>query len=92
MNEVQDIGLQPGEARLNVTYGGENGDLRDPVFYDATEADIKAWATEAVQNGNVPGIAADPNVDFSDFVIDRFEAKEDMPNRLMIRPKTPFGK
>ena len=83
--------MNENEAMLNITWAGSNGDLRDPVFFDSTEADIKAWATEAIRNGNVPGIDADPNVDFTDFVVDRFAAKDDMPNRLMIRSKTPFG-
>lgn len=79
------------QARLNITYGGENGDFVDPVFFDAADSDIKAWATEAVRNGDVPGIPADVNADFNDFVVDRFSAKDDQPNRIMVRPKTPFG-
>jgi len=79
------------DALLNITVNGQNGDLRDPVSFDATDADVKAWATETVRNGGVPGINADPNVDFHDFVVDRFAAKDDLPARLMLRPKTPFG-
>lgn len=80
------------EARLNITYGGENGELPDPVSFDATDGDIKAWAAEAIQNGSVPGIKADVNADFTDFVVDRFSATEEVDhNRLMLRPKTPFG-
>ena len=80
------------DARVNVTYGGENGELPDPVFFDSSDTDVKAWVTEAVANGSVPGIPADPNADFTDFVVDRFTANEDVPyNRIMIRPKTPFG-
>jgi hypothetical protein len=78
------------EAILNITVNGEMGNLPDPVNFDATDADIRAWATEAVAAGNVPGIAA-ATVDFSTFVIDRFAEKDGLPNRLMIRPKTPFG-
>jgi hypothetical protein len=69
-----------------------NGDLPDPVNFDATDADIKTWATEAVRNGDVPGIDADPNVDFTDFVVDRFVAKDDKGNRLFLRPKAAFGR
>jgi len=87
MNEIKDT-----EARVNITWAGQNGDLPDPVMYQATEADIKAWVTEAVRTGGVPGIAAAPNADFSDFVVDRFEPTEARPHRLLaIRPKTPFG-
>jgi hypothetical protein len=85
-NEMND-----NEAMLNITYNGMNGDLRDPVHFDATDAEIKAWATEAVRNGDVVGIDADPNVDFTDFVVDRFAAKDDLPARTSLRPKTPFG-
>lgn len=79
-------------ARVNITYAGANGDLPDPVFYDSTDADLKAWVTEALRNGDVPGIPAQQNVDLADFVLDRFEANDARPFRLIsIRPKTPFG-
>lgn len=80
------------EARVNITWAGQNGDLPDPVSYDATDADVRQWITEAVRNGDVPGIARDPRADFSDFVIDRFARTETRPyNLIQIRPKTPFG-
>jgi hypothetical protein len=78
------------EANLNVTFAGSNGDLTDPIPFDATDAEIKRWAAEAVLNGNVPGIDAQ-TADFSDYVVDRFPAKDDLPNRVAVRPKTPFG-
>jgi len=83
--------MEAHEARLNITVNGMNGDLLDPVMFDATDDDIKNWATEAVSNGDVPGIEAVPNVDFTDFVVDRFTANDEQPNRIFIRPKTPFG-
>ncbi len=80
------------EARVNVTFGGNNGDLPDPVSFDATDADVRQWVTEAVQTGGVPGVAADEAADFTDFVIDRFTANEARPyNLIQVRPKTPFG-
>ena len=79
------------DARLNVTHAGANGDLPDMVNSDATDEQIKIWATEAVRAG-IPGIPADPNADFGDFVVDRFAATADVPYaRLLLRPKTPFG-
>jgi len=78
-------------ARLNVTINGQNGDYPDMVSFEATEGDIKQIAVEAIQTGYIPGITADPNVDLTDFVVDRFQATEELPPRLMIRPKTPFG-
>lgn len=84
--------LPDNMARLTITFGGQQGDLPEPVSYDSTDADLKQGAMEAVRAGDIPGIDADPDADFTDFVIDRFEARNDVPfNRLALRPKTPFG-
>lgn len=78
-------------AKLTITYNGQQGDLPDPVPYDATEATLKQMATESVRDGYVPGIDATA-ADFTDFVVDRFPARDDVRyNRLSLRPKTPFG-
>jgi hypothetical protein len=80
------------QARLNVTWSGQNGDLMDAVPFDASDREIKAWALEALRGGDIPGIAADRAANLADFVVDRFPATEEMPhNRLFVRPKTPFG-
>ncbi len=80
------------EARVNVTYAGQNGELPDPVSFDATDGDIKMWVAETIRGGGVAGIPAAQNADFTDFVVDRFEANEARPYRLIqVRPKTPFG-
>ena len=85
--------MENTQARVNITYNGENGDLPDPVFYDSSDSDIKAWVTEAVKAGSVPGIPADEHADFNDFVVDRFTANAERDyNLIQIRPKTPFGK
>lgn len=86
--------VMPGEteAVLNVTFSGQNGDLPDCVAFDAPDEQIRFWATEATRMG-VPGILADADADFSDFVVDRFRATEEIPyNRIFLRPKTPFGR
>ncbi len=84
--------FQPHEARVNVTYAGANGDLPDPMSYDASDADIKAMLTEALRTGGIPGITAQAAANLTDFVVDRFAATAEVPfNRLMVRPKTPFG-
>ena len=84
--------LQATEARVNVTWNGQNGDLPDPVYFESTDGDVRQWVTEAVQNGGVPGIGVDPNANFTDFVVDRFATTEDRPwNLISVRPKTPFG-
>lgn len=91
MTMVDNI-IQDNEARVNITWAGQNGDLPDPVSFDAGAGDVLQWATEAVRNGNVPGIQADPTADFHDFVVDRFSATEGRQyNLIQIRPKTPFG-
>lgn len=84
--------MEENQARLNITYGGQNGDLPDPISTDATDADILAWAKEAVATGGVPGIPADANVDFTDYVVARHEPTEARDHHLInLRPKTPFG-
>lgn len=83
-------GVVPGEAILNITYGGQNGDLPQPIMFDAADADIRRWATEAVRAG-IPGITADSNANFDDFVVERFGATDGLPSRVLLRPKTPFG-
>jgi hypothetical protein len=81
-----------GLARLNITWHGANGDLPDPVPYDATDAALKQMAEESIRGGYIPGIQADQGVDLSDFVVDRFPSTEQVDsNRIFIRPKTPFG-
>lgn len=84
--------IQEDQARVNVTYGGQNGDLPDPVYFDSTDGDVRAWVTEAVRNGSIPGIPADPTAEFGDFVVDRFAPTDDRTyNLIQLRPKTPFG-
>jgi hypothetical protein len=86
------VQIAANEAIVNVTYGGNNGDLNDPVSFDATDEEIRGWVTEAVRTGGVTNIATDPNANFADFVIERFASTEETPyNRIMVRPKTPFG-
>lgn len=81
-----------GRALLNITWAGQNGDLADPVRWDASDAELRQVAMEAVRSGSVPGIAADGHADFRDFVVDRFTATGEVAwNRLFLRPKTPFG-
>lgn len=90
MNEA-DLILGAAEARLNITYGGQQGDLPDTVPYDLPDADILRLAQEALIGG-IPGIDPVPDANLKDFVVDRFPARDDVPyNRLSVRPKTPFG-
>ena len=86
--EAMALGAIPAHAaRLNVTWSGSNGDLTDPVPYDASDDDLKQMA-----NGDIPGIAADETVNLNDFIVDRFPATDEIDHaRVFIRPKTPFG-
>ncbi len=79
-------------AKVNVTWAGQNGDLRDPVNYDLPSENLLRMITECVQNGDVEGIRADPAANLDGFVIDRFDATAELPNRIAARPKTPFGR
>jgi hypothetical protein len=80
------------EARVNVTWKGQNGDLPDTVSRDANDGDVRQWVTEAVRGGGIPGIHADAQADFTDFVIDRFPSNDARPyNLIQVRPKVPFG-
>lgn len=78
-------------ARLNITINGQNGDHPDPMDFELTDEEIKRIATESLISGYVTGIDAIPDANLSDFVVDRFSATDELPPRLMIRPKTPFG-
>lgn len=82
--------MQDYEAMVNVTWGGSNGELPDPVSMDASDAEIKQWVTEAVRTGGIPGIPADPGADFTDFVVNKY-SNDVRGNYIMVRPKVPFG-
>lgn len=86
--------MEEREARLNVTYNGSNGDLPDPVAYDASDEAVRQMAKEAIENGNIPGITVDGEADLTDFVVVRFPADDGsgLGNRLFVHPKTPFGR
>lgn len=81
------------EAWMNITWHGQNGDLPDPVPFHASDLELKQWAAEAIRGGSVPGIKRyRSRVSLYDFIVDRFPAnKNALYNRIMIRPKTPFG-
>lgn len=82
--------LRPFEARLNITYDGRNGDFVEPVPFDASDAELIGWATEAVRAGLLGD--ARGRVDLRGYVVDRFGATANVPHhRIFVRPKTPFG-
>jgi hypothetical protein len=89
--DAVNVAPQDNEAVLEITYQGQQGTLTDPVPWDAADGDLKQWATEALQAGGIPGLDATPNADFTDFVVHKFDAKDGLPNRIVIRPKTEYG-
>ena len=92
MSKLNDIFVRGDQARVNITFDGQNGDLPNPVRNLASDDELRCWAAEAVRTGHVPGIRADASADFTDFVIDRFSATSNRPYHLIqIRPATPFG-
>ena len=92
MEAIQPVAVGPNEARINVTWNNQNGDLPDPVSFDSTDADVRGWVSEAVRTGGVPGIRADAAANFTDYVVERFAPTEARPhNQIMVRPKVVFG-
>lgn len=90
-NEVVTRAIAPNEAKVNVTWAGQNADLPDAVLFDLPDETIRAMVAEAVRGG-LPGIAADAAVNISNHVVDRFAPTEARPwNLLSVRPKTEFG-
>lgn len=79
------------QAVVNVTYGGQNGEMPDQVFFDKTDDELIEIVQEALQGGGIPGIDMQPNADLEGFVVERYNAEDDLPNRFMVRPKVPFG-
>ncbi len=86
------LDIRNTEARVNITWRGQNGDLADSVRWNCTNGDVLGWVTEAVRAGDVPGIQPDARADFRDHLIDRFGPTQHRPyNLIQVRPPTPFG-
>jgi len=77
-------------AVLIIALDGELGESPDLIPYDAPEDDIRTWATEAIFGGTIPGIEAQ-EVDLTNFKVRRLPAKDGLPDRVMVRPKTEVG-
>lgn len=82
----------PTEAKVNLTWSGQNYDLSDPVPYDVPEATLKAALSEIIRSGG-DGIPADQDVAMlANYVVMRHEPTATRPSRLItVRPKTEFG-
>ena len=89
MDEI--VQIDDGMAVVNVTYSGQNGDLHQVMSYNAPDADVKAAVFESLRGGDIKGVDPVDTPEIDDFVVDRFPAKDDLPNRLVVRPKVPFG-
>lgn len=84
-------GLRQDEAVLEFTYEGEQGTVNQPVAFDLTDEVLIRIAQEALRSGEVTGITQDANADLDGYKVDRFAATQGLPNRVSLRPKTPFG-
>jgi len=83
---------QPTEARVNITWLGQNGDLPDLVRFDATDAEVRQWVTEAARAGSIPGIHLQADLHLNEHIVERFDANGARPyNLIQVRPKTAFG-
>ncbi len=80
------------EAMVNLTWNGQNYDLRNPVLYEIPEADLKGMLSEVIRAGG-DGIPADGDVGpMADYVVQRHGPTATRPFRLItVRPKTEFG-
>lgn len=85
--------MNPEMAVLNITFRRQSGSMPDMVSFDLDDESIKRMATEAINAGGVPGIDRFEATedDFEYYTVDRFEAKDDLPCRLFMRPKSPVG-
>lgn len=90
MPNAADLVLDERNAVLIIALDGELGECPEQVPYDAPEDDIRRWAAEAVSGGTVPGIDAQV-VDLTNFKVRRLPAKDGLPDRVMVRPKTEVG-
>ena len=88
---MTDLVVHEPSAQLNVTINGQNGNYPDPVGYDLDDEGIREIVKEGLLDGFIPGVDADPEADLADFVVDRFPATAELPPRIFLRPKTPFG-
>ena len=88
---MAEIVLYGPNARLNVTINGQNGDYPDLVDFEMDDGAVKTVVQEALQSGYIPGVGTVESASLDDFVVDRFPATDDLPPRLFLRPKTPFG-
>jgi len=78
-------------AQLNITWAGQQGTARTEVYYDELKEDLIRMASEMIATGEVPGIDPDPAVNLDGFEVQRFPEKDGLDNRIVVRPKTPFG-
>jgi len=82
----------PNEAKVNLSWGGQNYDLSNPVPLDITDADLKGVLSEVIRAGG-DGIPADQDVGpMANFVVERLGPTARRPhNLIMVQPKTEFG-
>ena len=84
--------IPEGMAIVTITYNRQQGHMADPVPYDSDKEELLRIMTEAIQTGGIHGVAEDPDVDLTDYQVERVPAVDAIPvDRLVMYPKTPFG-
>lgn len=92
MEQVLATVISDEEARVTVTHNGQTVDLPDLVAYNLPDENIKFMVQEVFRTGGIRGLAADPQVNFDDYVVERCPAIEARPyNLIALRPKVIFG-
>lgn len=91
LNPIPALADDRPRAQLNITWNGQQGTARTDLYYDEQAPDVLRMAAEMVANGEIPGIDRDPGVNLKDFEVQKFAARDGLPNRIVVRPKTPFG-
>lgn len=81
------------EARVNITYGGQNADLPQTVDANASTDTIKRFVIEALLSGSVAGLTPVAGEDFSGYTVDPLMPAIEGRNYdlFVFRPKTRFG-
>lgn len=80
------------DAIIEMTYNERHGTTTSPVPWDLDDASVRAIAQECLRNGDVRGLDQDPHANLDGFVVKKYAAKDEFPNRFLLRPSTEFGR
>lgn len=89
-NEGVDVTTTHAVVELTA-YRQQHGTLPTPMPTDMSDQEILQGVAEMLRAGDIVGIDADPAADLTGFQVTRFNAKDEQPNRVLIRPEAKFG-